>query len=139
MQIKPIIQKETSGCGIACVAMLAGTSYDETKRIANQLGINAEDEKLWSETNYVRKLLNEYGIEASPSETQFTGWDALPDLALLAIKYRIENGRPLWHWVVFCRQEGQEVVLDPAAYLEKNERTDFDAMKPQWFIEFYCG
>jgi hypothetical protein len=30
--MKTIIQKEPSGCGFACVAMLAGTSYDEMQK-----------------------------------------------------------------------------------------------------------
>ena len=70
--------------------MLAGKSYEEVKQRANQLGIFADDKKLWSETDYVRRLLNEYEIKASNKETPFTTWDTLPNLALLAIKFRLE-------------------------------------------------
>lgn len=135
--MKIIVQEEPSGCGIACVGMLAGKSYQEAKVKANQMGIFAEDEKLWSETIYVRKLLKKYGIKASGQETKFFTWETLPALALLSIKYRVENNCPLWHWVVFYRQGEDQAVLDPAAYLESNKRKDFENMSPEWFIEIH--
>ncbi len=132
-----VVQEEVSGCGIACVAMLAGVPYNEVKERANAQGIFAEDTKLWSETNYVRTLLNDYCIAAEPSERPFTSWDALPDLALIAIKYHLEEGKPFWHWSIFNRNNQQAAVLDPAAYLKDNRRTDFENMDPEWFIEIY--
>lgn len=135
MQIKTIIQQESSGCGIACTAMLAGKSYEEVKQKANQLGIFADDKKLWSETGYVRRLLDEYEIKASKKEIPFTTWNALPNLALLAIKFRIEKDRSFWHWTVFQRTDGSQIVHDPASSLEKNKRNDFEKITPKWFIE----
>lgn len=130
-----VIQEEPSGCGIASVAMLAGVSYQQAKEKANSIGIFAEDEKLWSQTGYVRRLLDEYSIPAPQEETPFKSWNDLPDLALISLKWRIENNQPLWHWSVFSREELGGVVFDPAAYLENNQRTDFENMSPQWFIE----
>ena len=135
MKIEPVIQEEVSGCGISCVATLAQKTYKEVKTIANENGIFAEDERLWSETNYVRTLLKKFNIKAETCETKFSSWEELPNLALLSIKYRIENGRPFWHWVVFKRENGQNIVIDPAAYLEENKRTDFENMNPEWFIK----
>lgn len=135
MRIKTVIQEEISGCGIACVAMLAGQSYAEAKRKANQLGIFSEDEKLWSETGHVRRLLKEYGIKASETEIPFSTWSVLPNLALLAIKYHLEGGRPFWHWTVFQRIGDKGIVHDPAAYLETNEWENLEEMSPKWFIE----
>lgn len=45
-EMKIVLQDEPSGCGIACVAMLAGQRYEEVKRRANGMGIFAEDERL---------------------------------------------------------------------------------------------
>lgn len=53
------MQLERTGCGIASVAVLAGMSYAQAKRVANRLGIFADDSKLWSETGYVRRLLKD--------------------------------------------------------------------------------
>ncbi|HAO24647.1 MULTISPECIES: cysteine peptidase family C39 domain-containing protein [unclassified Methylophaga] len=133
--MKPVIQEETSGCGIAAVANILGKTYLEIKAIANAMGIYAEDQSLWSDTQYVRQMLSRSGVETSADEIPFEAWDKLPDLALLAIKYHQENGKNFWHWVVFKRDNGQAVVLDSASYLPWNTRNDFDAMQPKWFIE----
>lgn len=131
----PVIQEEISGCGIASVANILGKTYPEMKAIANALGIHAEDQALWSDTAYVRRMLAQAGVDTSPDEVPFESWDALPDLALLSIKHHQEQGRNFWHWVVFRRVEGEAFVLDSASYLASNVRTDFATMQPKWFIE----
>ncbi|MBM6552068.1 hypothetical protein [Marinomonas ostreistagni] len=131
----PVVQQEASGCGIAAVANILGKTYPEMKTIANDLGIYADDPALYSDTQYVRTLLRQAGVSTSDSEQPFTLWDDLPDTALLAIKYNEEGEQPCWHWVVFKRVDGDAVVLDSAAYLDSNVRTDFFEMEPKWFIE----
>lgn len=133
--LKPVIQEETTGCGIASVANILGKTYIEMKAVANALGIYAEDKALWSDTQYVRKMLSNAGMETSPHEILFESWTRLPDLALLSIKHHQEDGINFWHWVVFKRLDGQELVLDSASYLHNNIRTDFNKMQPKWFIE----
>lgn len=130
-----VIQEEVSGCGIASVANVVGQTYDQTKQVANGLGIYAEDPSLWSDTQYVRRLLCECGVQTAPDETPFVSWESLPDLALLSIKHYWEGNREFWHWVVFRRSGGDAAVLDSASYLASNVRTDFDQMKPEWYIK----
>jgi len=131
----PVIQEETSGCGIASVANILGKTYSEMKAIANGMDIYASDEALWSDTQYVRRMLVNADLQTSKSEIPFVSWEALPDLAMLSIKHHQENGVNFWHWVVFKRVDGQPFVLDSASYLPSNIRQDFDAMQPKWFIE----
>ena len=57
MMIKAVIQEERTGCGIASAAAIAGIRYREARADANALGIYAEDQRLWSETAHVRRLL----------------------------------------------------------------------------------
>ena len=133
--MKPVVQEETTGCGIASVANIMGKTYSEMREIANAMGIFASDESLWSDTQHVRKMLATFGVETSEDEIPFKSWSALPDLALLSIKHHRENGKNYWHWVVFKRTGGEEIVLDSATYLPSNIRTDFDEMQPKWFIE----
>jgi len=132
--MKPVIQLERTGCGIASVAAMAGVTYSQAKSAAASLGIFADDRKLWSETAYVRKLLRHFGLRARPAEVPFRSWDALPDLALLSIKWYRETGRPYWHWVVFARENGRPCVLDPKKSLRRHVRIDFGRMKPKWYI-----
>jgi hypothetical protein len=132
--MNPIVQLERTGCGIASVAVLAGVSYVQAKRVAARLGIFAGDPKLWSETDYVRSLLKEYGIRPASTEVPFTSWEALPDCALLAVKWHKEWERAFWHWVVFWRGPCGPVVLDSKRGLCRHVRTDFGRIKPKWFI-----
>lgn len=68
MVLKPVIQEEATGCGIASVANILGKTYPEMKAAANALGIYAEDQSLWSDTQYVRRMLSHMGVETSPDE-----------------------------------------------------------------------
>lgn len=133
--LESVVQEETTGCGIASVANILGRTYAEAKAIADTMGIHASDSSLWSDTEYVRRMLSSAGVETSNEEIPFESWDTLPDLALLSIKHHQEEGRHFWHWVVFKRVEGQPFVLDSASYLPSNIRQDFEAMQPKWFIE----
>ena len=132
--MKPVIQLERTGCGIAAVATLAEVSYRQAQRAANRLGIFAADRRLWSETDQVRRLLHEYGLRPASTEQRFYSWKTLPDLALLAIKWHRENGRPYWHWVVFVRDEAGERVLDSKQSLKNHVRRDFARMRVKWFM-----
>lgn len=131
--ITPVVQEQPSGCGLAACAALAGVSYRESRRIANGLGIYAEDQALWSDTEYVTRLLRAQGLDAKPP-APFSSWEQLPDRALLAIRWRLEHGRPFWHWVVFARDQGNACVLDSKRSLKHNLRTDFWRMQPKWFM-----
>jgi len=137
--LKPVIQEETTGCGIASVANILGKTYAEMKAVANQMGIHASDKALWSDTQYVRRILSSAGVKTAPHEVPFEAWEALPDLALLSIKHHQEDGKNFWHWVVFKRIDGRPFVLDSASYLPSNVRHDFTEMQPKWYIEVYAS
>ncbi len=132
--MKAVIQMERTGCGIASVAAIVGRSYSQAQSIANALGIFAHDQSLWSDTAYVRTLLNHFGVRTGTREIPFCSWERLPDVALLATKWHLKKGRPYWHWVVFVRENGQSCVLDSKRGLRTNRRTDFGVMKPKWYI-----
>lgn len=131
---KPVIQEEQTGCGIAAVANIVGKSYLEIKNLANQMGIYATDQSLWSDTAYVRHLLAQFHCVCDKAETPFKDWDSLPDTALLAIKHHQTEGKNFWHWVVFKRIAGESRVIDSASYLTNNLRQDFADMQPKWYI-----
>lgn len=133
--LKPVVQEETTGCGIASVANILGKTYSEMKIKANAMGIHASDKSLWSDTQYVRCMLSNAGIKISENEIPFESWEVLPDLALLSIKHHQEEGKNFWHWVVFKRVDDQPFVLDSASDLPSNIRQDFDVMQPKWFIK----
>jgi hypothetical protein len=133
--VKPVIQEEKTGCAIACAAAIAGKTYQETRKIANGMGIYANDSDMWSKTNLVRKLLAELRIKTASRKKPFVTWESLPNCALLSIKWHLESGKPFWHWVIFVREKGREYVVDSKKSLTSNIRTDFGRMKPKWYIK----
>ncbi len=133
--MKPVVQEEVTGCGIASVAALAKVTYSKAKKTANQMGIFSEDHTLWSDTDYVRQLSRRFGVKLGKGEKPFQEWDKLPDCAFLAIKWHLENGKPFWHWTVFVRDNKEAYVLDPKQSLKSHKRKDFGRIKPKWFIE----
>ena len=133
--MNPVIQEDMTGCGIAACAVLADVSYAEAKSRARALGIDVSDASLWSDTAYVRSLLADFGMDVAADETPFSSWQRLPDVALLAIKWRMERGRPFWHWVVFVREGEQARVLDSKRALKSNVRRDFGRITPRWYLE----
>ncbi len=137
--MEPVIQEETTGCGIASAAAIAGISYQQAKAKANQLGIRAQDSSLWSDHRPVPRLLAELGFKTEPHPTTFSNWENLPDCALLATKWQLHNGRPCWHWAVFVREPDKAYVLDSKKNLRTNLRTDFGRIKPKWFIAVEVG
>lgn len=133
--MKVVIQQHPEGCALACAAMLAGRTYDEIVDVAGQLGIHAGDKTLYGTTEPMRCLLAALKKSVASVETPFDTWNTLPGQALLATKWHLEEGAPLWHWVVFVRDENGPAVLDPAAYLDIHRRTDLSEINPKWFIE----
>ena len=133
--MKPVVQEEPTGCAIASAAAIAGITYQEAKSIANHIGIYAEDSSLWSEIDHIRRLLGKLGIRTAGMEIPFSGWEDLPDCALLSIKWHEIEGQPYWHWVVFVRDNDGSYVLNSNKSLRSNGRTDFGRMKSKWYIE----
>ena len=136
--MKPVVQKEPTGCGIASSAAIAGMSYDEAKKIANGMAIYAEDRSLWSSTQYVRDLLAKLGIQTDQREIPFENWESLPDCALISTKWHLEKGRPFWHWAVFVREGNEQYVLDSKKSLKTNIRKDLGRIKPKWYIKVHA-
>ena len=133
--MKAIVQEHPEGCALACAAMLTNRNYSEIAGIAGMLDIHAGDKTLYSTTTPLRRLLNQLGVRLISGETAFASWDTLPNKALLATKWHIEEGLAMWHWVVFVGDENGGVVYDPAPYLEHPKRRDLSTIHPKWFIE----
>ena len=133
--MKPIVQEERTGCGIASAAAIAGVSYKEAKKVANGMGIYAEDKSLWSDPQHVRNLLAKFGIDTDKEEKPFEDWESLPGCALISTKWRLENGKPFWHWAVFVRNGDEQYVIDSKKSLKNNVRKDFGRIEPKWYIK----
>ena len=53
------------------MANISGLTYAQMKRIANAMGIYATDQSLWSDTQYIRRLLSARGFVTFDEEIPF--------------------------------------------------------------------
>lgn len=128
-----IVQVDSTGCGLACVAMLAGRSYEQVKRKSIRLGILNDKEPFYTVTQDLRELLANYNISSKPGR-KVRKWESLPDKAILAINHQENYG--IWHWVVFVRVSSEKFyVLDPRRAVKTERRTDFGRMRLRSYIE----
>lgn len=93
---------EQGDCGIACVAMLAGCSYDEA-RIA--LEFAEDDDEFYTWHDDLLKALKTLGCEVTFNK--FLSWRKIEGRAIVAVNHTKDGN--YWHWVVF---DG-EAILDP--------------------------
>jgi len=133
--LTPVVQQDATGCGLAVIATLTGQPYAQIKARAAELAIHPEDKRIWSDTDYVYRLAADQGLTLATTPTEFSDWDSLPDLAIMAIKWRLIEGVPFWHWVVFQRSKGEAYVLDSGIRLKHHRRRDLWRIQPKWFIE----
>lgn len=127
-----IIQIDSTGCGLACVAMLAGRSYEQVKRNSIRLGILEESGPFYTVAKNLRELLRSYNISCD-SGGKIRKWESLPDKAILAINHQEKSNS--WHWVVFVRESKEEFyILDPRRAVKSERRTDFGRMQLRSYI-----
>ena len=120
-------QIDSTGCGIACIAMLANLDYEEVKGYAvNRMGLGKGGD-FYADTRHLRELGHMCNLEVGKKKRPFKSFEALPNTAILAINYNAEDNK--WHWVVYHRTEYDEYVLDPRAEIKSDKRRDFGRLQ----------
>lgn len=133
MTIQRVKQEDETGCGLACIAMLAGVSYNEIKNVAlDKLKFRTNGE-FYTGTGQLKELASHYNVEIEGKRRRkFKSWSELPDVAIVSINLK-ENNK-YWHWVVFQRKDGADFVLDPKKSITTDRRTNFNRMKPFGYL-----
>jgi ABC-type bacteriocin/lantibiotic exporter with double-glycine peptidase domain len=121
--IRRVQQDDEKGCGIACVAMVTGRTYPQTKKYFLEQVFLPTDRKLYTRHYQLRRALQKLRI---PTEKRaFRNWRSIGILSIVPINRRQDSG---WHWVVFVPNNTRPYILDPA--LGKGRRRyDFRGMK----------
>lgn len=130
--MRRVKQGDPTGCGLACIAMLAGTDYSSVRELAvKQLGFD-DSGTFYTGTKHLKDLGKSFDIELGNKRRQFNGFQNLPEMAILAINYKEDLGT--WHWVVYRRTSSDEFVYDPKKNIKTNKRRDFCRIKARWFL-----
>lgn len=132
MKIKRVIQVDSTGCGIACIAMVAGISYAEAKQITlNNEILKKSVKNFYTTTKDLVNVLNSIGIESSKGR-KVRYWSSINTISIVGINF-LET-TDTWHWVLFIPNEDTGYVLDPSKRVKTEKRTDFSRMRLRSYI-----
>jgi len=105
-------QRDPTGCGLACIAMVAGINYEKVRAIAvNELEWDGSGD-FYTGTRDLRDLGRYFGIEVGKRRRSFKSFNALPETAILAINYKEQTDT--WHWCLYRRIKDDEFIYDPS-------------------------
>lgn len=107
--MRRVVQEDENGCGVACVAMLAGVNYQaaRVKMFPRRGG--------YTNTADLRRALRKFKLKCAPRMVTFrsSGFRNYKDLPTDAILKLIAPTHPpgVWHWVVWDAR--RKCLLDP--------------------------
>ncbi|HFD32939.1 MAG TPA: hypothetical protein ENJ28_09580 [Gammaproteobacteria bacterium] len=130
--MRRIKQADPTGCGLACIAMLASSDYNNVREVAiKQLGFN-DSGTFHTSTKDLRELARKFKIELGKRRRKFKRFEGLPETAILAINHM--DASDTWHWVVYRRRSNDTFVYDPKKSIKTNKRRDFGHIKARWYL-----
>lgn len=97
----------TSGCGPACVAMVAGVAEQEA--IQAMFG-DARTTNLWSRWTHLQRALRGLGVRIGYRPHRTIAWAEVPSLSIVGIGKRSRPDQ-IAHWVVYDPASG--TLYDP--------------------------
>lgn len=119
--MKRIKQKDRTGCGIACVAMVAKKTCAQVKKKMQSLGCFEDNKKnvFFTEYSDLKKALKAYKIKSSRVYNK-KNWESIRKNAIVAINHN--KKRDEWHWVIYDKKKGG--VFDPRSKKPHRDITD---------------
>ena len=117
-RIQRVLQRDSSDCGVACLAMVANISYLAARGVFDAIGIPNIRPNLPYATNFkqLRQALTEFGIDSSLE--RWRGWGHFSGIGILAVNAGPGSSPRNWHWVVAETHPIYEVVVhDPTPSL----------------------
>ena len=110
-EIKYIKQEDDSGCGLACLAMLTGMSYNEVKKRLKLKIFSKESNEFYTNFHQTIRCAKILGLSLN-SRKRNTEWKSIETNAIVSTDYT-KGKTKYWHWVVFVRNKNGWFVYDP--------------------------
>ena len=117
------IQKYSTSCGIACVAMLAEKKHDTVLKEAKTTFTEKRFGRTSSYTkrDEIKVLLEKFGVSwkndfksvMQDDQNQKKFWNSLKGINLVAVKFRIKDETEYWHWIVTIQSKNGLEIYDP--------------------------
>ncbi|EFK59641.1 cysteine peptidase family C39 domain-containing protein [Sphingobacterium spiritivorum] len=131
MKVKHVYQHDNTGCGIACIAMLANQTYHEMKELLIYKGLLSDNTEFFGTTfRQLTNILTSFNFRSMPRR-KFKKWSNIP--AKIAIASTNYDNSGSWHWVIFVRDIDGFYIYDPCKRRKKIR--DLRGKMSGWFIE----
>jgi len=117
-RVRRVLQDDATGCGVACLAMVANVHYPVARAVFDKLGMPARRPKRPYASNFkdLRKALGELGI--ANSMERWPGWEHFSGVGIIAVNASPGRYKGNWHWVVAEEHSQFGVVIhDPTPSL----------------------
>jgi ABC-type bacteriocin/lantibiotic exporter with double-glycine peptidase domain len=116
--MKHIMQDNNTGCGLACIAMLTGNSYEDVRDKIIAEGIKKSPEKLYTNFKELVRIGEMFGLKLKYKRKPGQ-WSDIKGRAIVATDYHAN--KKYWHWVVFENVEGKKpYIYDPSESKSNN-------------------
>ena len=123
--VERVIQQDATGCGLACVAMVAGVTYSDVRCIAvEHLGFDPTG-PFYTYLDDLRYMLDWFGYGLR-RWTLFKTYGPISPLSVL----EIERTGPHNHWVLLVKCALDMFVLDPSPGVKSTRRRDWYRLRP---------
>ena len=100
--MRRVIQEDTTGCGLACIAMLSGRKYKDVRQVAlNEFEFD-DGGAFYTGTRDLVNLGQCFSLKIGNRRRKFKSFDLLPNKAILAINYK-KNQIPGIGWFFIGR------------------------------------
>ena len=106
--MKLVKQIDKTGCGIACVAMLAGITYSTVRRL---MFPDPKTREFYTSTNDVRVALKQLGFDVANRLVPIRRNQLPPITENAIIKMNLKPNTGAWHWAVWDAERRR--LLDP--------------------------
>ncbi|MEX5443408.1 cysteine peptidase family C39 domain-containing protein [Acinetobacter schindleri] len=131
IKVKRIIQEDSTGCGLACVAMITNLTYSEVKKEAIKRSIIKPSKSFYTTSNNLIRLLSILDVQAKKGRA-VKKWESIKSLSIVAINFREKSNT--WHWVVYVPDTNIGYVLDPNKKIKTEKRVDLSRMALRSYI-----
>ena len=125
MEIQRVEQRAIgrADCGVACVAMLAGCSYEQA---FTALGFEGHQRQFYTRHRHLMRALEVLGCVVQ--RKKFVTWYQISGPAIVAVNHT-RRGK-YWHWVVWA----DYTILDPRPNRQR-ELLDVSGMRGKgWYV-----
>jgi ABC-type bacteriocin/lantibiotic exporter with double-glycine peptidase domain len=124
-RLQHVVQKnKNTGCGPACVAMLARVTYEEARLAMFPDGRTI---RLSSDYTLVRRAFKRLGVQSEAKVQRANVWGNITHLAIVTC----QGAHPWLHWVVY--DPVRQIVYDPSH--EKPMHPLFSRQRPISYLE----